>query len=82
VRESLGDGVEALLDAMLAARGGRAFGVCRTCRHFAADSDGAGRHDCRLLNEALAQEEAGQIRLEQQAARSGAPHCRRRQRLV
>ncbi|MSU91515.1 MarR family transcriptional regulator [Rhodobacteraceae bacterium 2CG4] len=59
---ALTDGLDATLRAMLAARGGRAFGVCRTCRHHAPR--GAGGY-CRLLQVALLPEETGQICHEQ-----------------
>ncbi|WP_269931920.1 MarR family winged helix-turn-helix transcriptional regulator [Aminobacter sp. HY435] len=68
VQAALGDGLERLVKAGLAARGGRAFGVCRTCRHFVADAGGAGRHFCALLKEQLSDGDAELICHEQEAA--------------
>jgi len=47
--------VEGLLRSMLAARGGVAFGVCRTCRHHEPRGRGAW---CRLLEVRLAAADA------------------------
>ena len=47
--------VEGLLRQMLAARGGVAFGVCRTCRHHEARGEGAW---CGLLQTALTERDA------------------------
>lgn len=44
------------LATLIAANGGRSFGVCRTCRHHAAGPGGGGH--CRLLGLDLAPEEA------------------------
>jgi DNA-binding MarR family transcriptional regulator len=68
VRQGLETGLEALLSRQLAANGGRPFGLCRTCRHFAQDSAGTGRHYCDLLHMPLTDTDAGQICFEQQAA--------------
>ncbi|MGN6304669.1 MAG: MarR family winged helix-turn-helix transcriptional regulator [Mesorhizobium sp.] len=65
---ALREGLEALMQAALAARGGRAFGICRDCRHFARNARGPGAHFCRLLEQPLEDAEAGQICQEQQAA--------------
>jgi DNA-binding MarR family transcriptional regulator len=67
-RAALDEGVAALVRSALAARAGRAFGICRACRHFAADARGQGRHYCRLLEQPLEEAEAGQICQEQVAA--------------
>lgn len=68
MRAALGDGVAALVRSALAARSGRAFGICRDCRYFAADARAPGQHYCRLLKEPLEDAEAGQICQEQEAA--------------
>jgi DNA-binding MarR family transcriptional regulator len=68
MRAALGDGVAALVRSALAARSGRAFGICRDCRHFAADARAPGQHYCQLLKEPLEDVEAGQICQEQEAA--------------
>ena len=57
-----------LVRAILIARGGRPFGICRECRHFAADARGPGAHYCRLLRQPLEEEEATRICQEQEAA--------------
>lgn len=64
-RRALGQGLSALLRGLLDERGGRAFGLCRTCRHHEATA--AGRR-CRLLDLALREEEAAQICHEHEAA--------------
>lgn len=45
---------QTMLREMQARRGGRAFGVCRTCRHFGREPAG---FRCGLTGEALASEE-------------------------
>jgi DNA-binding MarR family transcriptional regulator len=67
-RAGLGEGLQALVAAMLTARSGRAFGICRACRHFAADARGEGQHYCQLLKQPLSDAEAGEICQEQDAA--------------
>lgn len=67
-RTALQEGLPALVGAMLSARGGRAFGICHDCRHFAADARGPDRHYCRLLQQPLEGFEAEQICQEQEAA--------------
>lgn len=58
----LADGLEAALRAAISQRGGRAFGVCRTCRHFRADQRaGANPHHCALLDEPLSGADAASI---------------------
>lgn len=68
LRATLGDGIAALVRSVLAARSGRAFGICRDCRHFAVDARGPGRHYCRLLEQPLSEAEAEEICQEQEAA--------------
>jgi len=67
-REQLEKGLSALLTSHLAANGGRPFGICHDCRHFARDADGQGRHFCRLLLEPLTEADSMLICQEQQAA--------------
>jgi hypothetical protein len=64
-QESLGANLSAILAARLAANGGRAFGICRTCAHHRVTGDGA---SCALLSLPLAPEETAQICHEQVAA--------------
>lgn len=54
-----------LISALLGARGGRSFGLCRSCRHHRAT--GAGAH-CALLDVALKPDEPDQICQEHAAA--------------
>lgn len=67
-RAAMGDGIAALVKSTLAARSGRAFGICRDCRHFAADARGPSLHYCLLLKQPLEDIEADQICQEQDAA--------------
>ncbi len=48
------DALRAMLRGIQRHRGGRAFGVCRTCRHFQHEPDG---HRCGLTGEPLQPEE-------------------------
>lgn len=61
--------LEATLAAAIARRGGRAFGVCRTCRYFRAQAHpGAARpHHCGLLDLPLAEADAAAICIEHEA---------------
>ena len=69
LQKSLHDGLASLLKARIAQDGGRPFGICRDCRHFAA-GEGASEssHFCRLLKVPLTEADAGKICVEQQAA--------------
>lgn len=67
LRAALGDGNEAqvlarsleqVLVAIQRGRGGRTFGVCRTCRHFRGGSDGG---HCGLTGEALAADQTERL---------------------
>lgn len=61
----LADDLEAGLRAAIAQRGGRAFGVCHTCRHFRRDQrSGVSPHHCALLDEPLSAADATAICLE------------------
>lgn len=64
-RRALGEGLSTVLRGVLEARGGRAFGLCRTCRHH--ERTGEGRR-CRLLDLALQNDEAEQFCREHEAA--------------
>ena len=61
--------LETTLAAAIARNGGRAFGVCRTCRHFRAGAHaGAARpHHCALLDVPLGEADAGAICVEHAA---------------
>jgi len=67
-RLRLDDALRELLKTRIRLEGGRAFGLCRTCRHFAANARGPAEHHCRLLDEPLADTEADEICYEQEAA--------------
>jgi DNA-binding MarR family transcriptional regulator len=68
VRDGLETGLDQLLARQLAANGGRPFGVCDSCRHFARGAEGTGQHFCQLLRQALTDSDAEQICYEQEAA--------------
>ena len=57
---ALSGAVESLLRDALAARGGRSFGVCRTCRHH-RPGEGRGGARCALLEVELSADEAERI---------------------
>ncbi|EAQ37364.1 Transcriptional regulatory protein, MarR family protein [Nitrobacter sp. Nb-311A] len=59
-----------ILSATIARNGGRAFGVCCTCRHFRrnAKPGSASPHHCNLLDEALSESDGGAICQEHAAA--------------
>ncbi len=67
-RKNLSASIRVLLTRLLEANGGRPFGVCHSCRHFAAGHPDGSPHYCQLLKTPLAQEEAHKICVEQQAA--------------
>jgi len=58
-------GLEALLRESLHRRGGRPFGVCRTCRFFSADDPAGAPHRCTLLDEPLSADDSNRICEEQ-----------------
>ncbi|MDR6303223.1 DNA-binding MarR family transcriptional regulator [Nitrobacter vulgaris] len=62
--------LQGILSATIARNDGRAFGVCRTCRHFRHDAKpgSASPHHCNLLDEALSDSDGGAICQEHDAA--------------
>lgn len=60
----LADALAAGLRTALARRGGKPFGVCRTCRHF-RDGGKASAYRCALLDESLSAADSGLICVEQ-----------------
>lgn len=54
----LADGLEQLLRVVQRQRGGRSFGVCKTCRHFGVVGTGA---MCKLTGEPLVREQTEKI---------------------
>ena len=67
-RTALSASLQALLTETLDRRGGRPFGVCRTCRYFRPDDPDGAPHRCALLEAPLTDEDSGQICVEQEAA--------------
>lgn len=67
-RQQFDTAIRGLIRNRLALSGGRPFGICRDCRHFAGDANGPGNHHCRLLDERLTETDAGEICHEQDAA--------------
>jgi DNA-binding MarR family transcriptional regulator len=61
--------LEGALRGLIAANGGRMFGVCRTCRHHEPRGTGA---YCRLIQISLSGRQAGQICQEHELAEVGA----------
>lgn len=57
--EALAEPLEMLLIELQRARGGRSFGVCRTCRHFRTPSPG--RHACGLTGEPLSLDQSTRL---------------------
>lgn len=55
------EGLEHTLREELMRRGGRAFGVCRTCRHFRIGAGKGRRSHCSLLDEPLSDADADLI---------------------
>jgi DNA-binding MarR family transcriptional regulator len=62
--------LQAILSAMIARNGGRAFGICRTCRHFrrSASPGSVSPHHCSALDEPLSDADSGAICQEHEAA--------------
>lgn len=56
--KELATALERVLVALQRARGGRTFGVCRTCRHFRRDG---GAFQCGLTGEPLASEQTTRL---------------------
>ncbi len=67
-RDALCASLETLIMDMLARRGGRAFGACRTCRHFRREHKRGAPHFCGLLDAPLSREDVELICIEQEAA--------------
>jgi DNA-binding MarR family transcriptional regulator len=67
-RAALREALAILVGAVLSARDGLAFGMCRECRHFGRNARGPGLHLCRLLQQPLEDCEGDQICQEQEAA--------------
>lgn len=63
-RQRLDTDLRALLHQMLAARGGRPFGVCHTCRFFQRSHPEGQPHRCGLLKVALSADDSARICVE------------------
>ncbi|MBA4765450.1 MAG: MarR family transcriptional regulator [Erythrobacter sp.] len=59
------EGLETIILGLLEQRGGRPFGICRSCSHFRS-ADTSGESHCALLNVSLTREDAGKICAEQE----------------
>ncbi|XHC13278.1 MarR family transcriptional regulator [Labrenzia sp. ac12] len=70
VAASLASSLKALVLTMLHQRGGRSFGLCRTCRHHEARETGG---YCKLLNVPLSPVDAAQLCHEHTPAESHQP---------
>jgi DNA-binding MarR family transcriptional regulator len=71
IAEKTSRGLADVLSTLIKAKGGRPFGVCRTCRHFsslATHGQAEPGHFCMLLKAPLDETDAGQICIEQEAA--------------
>tara|TARA_R110000772_G_scaffold87094_12_gene181851 strand:+ start:199 stop:813 length:615 start_codon:yes stop_codon:yes gene_type:complete len=64
----LAEGLQSLLSKLIAERGGRAFGVCKSCRYFRRNAAGGRPHLCGLLDEPLTDDDSNEICVEQEAA--------------
>ncbi len=67
-RRHLSDGLEKTLRAALRRRGGRPFGVCKTCRFFEKNAKDGAPHRCGLLEVPLSAEDGEKICVEQEPA--------------
>lgn len=67
-RDVLGSSLEDLLRDMLARRGHRPFGQCRTCRYFNPTHEGGAPYFCGLLEEPLSGPDSEKICAEQTPA--------------
>ena len=68
-RDGLSKGLQTVLEEALRRRGGRPFGVCRSCRFFRVDDSGGGHHRCGLLDVPLSDADSQLICVEQEAPR-------------
>ena len=62
--DHLTSSLEAAIGGLLAARGGRAFGVCRSCRHFQRAAPDGDPHRCGLLHVPMTAGDAEKICVE------------------
>ncbi len=67
-RRALADGLETMLQDALRNRGGRPFGLCKTCRFFQTNAPEGAPHRCALLKVPLSADDSEQICIEQELA--------------
>ena len=67
-RRALSAALESLLAEALRRRGGRPFGLCRSCRFFQRRAKDGAPHRCALLEVPLSGEDSEQICIEQEPA--------------
>ena len=67
-RQQVADGLTAIVQAALRRRGGRPFGVCKTCRFFQANAADGAPHRCGLLKVPLTADDSQRICIEQEEA--------------
>lgn len=67
-QQTLSASLEGLMKDMLVRRGGRAFGACKTCRHFRAKHDQGTPYYCGFLSEPLSAGDSELICVEQEEA--------------
>ena len=67
-QRQLSAGLQTLLRQALQVRGGRAFGLCKTCRFFRRNAKDGAPHRCGLLDEPLSTEDSEKICVEQEDA--------------
>ncbi|MDJ0943982.1 MAG: MarR family transcriptional regulator [Kiloniellales bacterium] len=70
-RRALSGALEKLLVEALRRRGGRPFGVCRSCRFFRKRAKGGSPHRCGLLDVPLSDTDSERICVEQEPAGAG-----------
>lgn len=66
-QKALGASLEYLMKDMLARRGGRPFGACKTCRYFRQSEDQGAPYFCDLLREPLSTSDSEKICAELQS---------------
>jgi len=67
-QDATAGGLAAILGHLQQSRGGRPFGVCRTCRHFRDAAPAGAPHWCALLHEPLDEPDSLAICVEHQPA--------------
>ncbi|MEP2989779.1 MAG: MarR family transcriptional regulator [Parasphingorhabdus sp.] len=70
-RQSVEDGLQTLLHALLEERSGKPFGICKNCTHFKREGGGEEEwpHFCQLLQVPLSREDSDDNCIEQETPR-------------